>query len=453
MGNVVKFMIWFIDYTVYEKEIDNELKKRREDYFAIKTYNRAKIIGETAPVKIQTFGTGLLRLATIISRNGYDVLYFSYDELQSRIENCVVSPEIVVFSAVTPTIPKCARLVKIIKENFPNALVKIGGVHVTYNEVETKKRYPMFDQFITGYEKDASEKIVGKKLNNVDDIYVDYSILPKPLKEYAINTFTTLGCPFSCRYCVDRLAPRFLAQPDGNISVLKKLLPDKTLVHFFDSVLGFSAEGIVSVCEKLQSAEHNFILSCDMRADMLNPQLLDCLMKAGFKEIRLGVESADEELLLKNNRTLSFEKFQNQIKMIRENSNLYLTLYSITGLVGTSFKSQELTLEYFDRLLTDKMVNEIKNALYVPYPMNNLDYEKQGVFITDDNWENYDRQSYPVYRTENLSNEEIWQLYLLTAKSINNSWLKQIGFSKIEDIPNLNIPYSEYLHKSYLGKK
>ena len=96
----------------------------------------------------------------------------------------------------------------------------------------------------------AAEQLAGHSLQQVGGDYVDYSLLPYPLHTYAINTFTTMGCPFRCSYCADGRAPHFVASPDGQMEQLKKLLPARNLVHFFDSVLGFSQEGIRNVCNE-----------------------------------------------------------------------------------------------------------------------------------------------------------------------------------------------------------
>ncbi len=445
-------MVWLVDYTHYTKDIDPELARLRSEYFEIKTYKRAMIIGETAPVKTRVFSTGLLRIATILARNGIDVKYIHYYMLEDLLDSTEEYPEIVAFSAVCPTVPHCARMAELIKAKSPKTKVKLGGSHVNVCTEETLRRYPVFDELTKGYECEGASKVVERKLNGVSEIYVDYSLLPYPITEYAINTFSSMGCPFACSYCVDGLAPHFVAQPDGNLGVLKELLPRRNLVHFFDSVLGFSADGIRRVTEAVKRTEHDFILSCDMRADLLTPELVHLMEGAGFREIRMGIESSDDELLSMNKRTLSVKRFEEQVKMVRANSNLYITLYSITGLPGTTRESQMRTLEYFDYLLMDKLADEIKNALYVPYPIDGLDYLKRGVYVTNDDWACYDRQSYPVFRTDLMSEAEIWSVYLDTARSINNSWLRSCGFDTPRDIPKTDIQYAEYIQANYLRK-
>ena len=446
-------MIWLVDYTHYRKPIDPRLAKCKQDYFRLKSYIRSQKIGSTAPVKTRVFGTGLLRLATILHRNGYDVRYLHYDMLEKALDSGASLPETVAFSCVCPTVPACAELARRIKETSPATRVILGGVHVNLNPQLTHQRYPIFDKMAVGYEYEAAESIVGATLQRCDGDYVDYALLPLPLSEYAINTFTTMGCPFQCSYCADGRAPHFRAGVDGQMEQLKRLLPPRNLVHFFDSVLGYSAEGIREVCDALERAQHPFLLSCDMRAELLTPDLVKSMERAGFVEVRLGMESADPALLQRNKRTLTVDRFAEQVKMIRENSNLYITLYSITGLPGTTEESQQRTLDYCDYLFREHLVDEIKNALYVPYPMDGVSYEERGVHVLSEDWSRYDRQSFPVFCTDDLSPDALWEMYLHTAESINASWLRSYGFDRFEDVPVIEGYYQEYVEANYLDDK
>lgn len=445
-------MIWLVDYTHYKQEIDEALQQYKRDYFRMKSYRRHQVIGQTAPVKNRVFGTGLLRIATLLHKNGYPVRYLHYEMLEAALVNGEKMPEIVAFSCVCPTAPRCAELCTQIKMRSPNTMVMLGGVHVNVALDETKRRFPMFDRFITGYETAAAEQIVQQPLQNYTDRYVDYSLLPYPLSDYAINTLTTMGCPFRCRYCVDGIAPHFCACDNGQLDDMTKLLPARNLVHIFDSVLGHSEKRIREVCKAIKATGHQFLLSCDMRADLMTPELVRLIEDAGFVELRLGMESADTELLQENGRTLSFERFIEKLTMIRQNSKLYIALYTVTGLPGTTWEVQEKTLQACDYLLRSGLVDEIKNAMYVPYPMAHIDYTQQGITILNNDWAQYDRQSFPVYRTKEMSSEELWHMYLETARRINESWLKALGFSNYDEIPEIPGYYSEYVERNYLDK-
>lgn len=443
-------MIWLIDYTSYRKEIDPFLAECKNNYFKIKSYLRMSKIGETAPVKTKVYSNGLLRIATLLHYNDVEIKYIHHEMLEEYIRQNKTMPEKVAFSAICPTMPLCEELAKKIKEMSPSTEVIIGGVHVNLNPSTTLKRFTCFDRINDGYEYEAAEKLAGKPLTNKPKKYLDFSLLPYKLSEYSINTFTTMGCPFHCDYCSDGMSPHFSASFDGQISDMMQLLPPKTLVHFFDSCFGYSPNGIRNCCEAIRKTDHNLLLSCDMRADIINPELIDVMQRAGFVEIRMGMESSDDELLKKNHRTLSIGSFEKQIEMIRNNSDFYITLYSITGLPGTTERIQKATVDYCGRLLLDHTVDEIKNGLYVPYPIENVDYSKRGIRLITDDFVKYDRQSYPVFETDDMSAGKLWEMYLYTAQKINEYWLRACGFKSFDEIPIYEGYYQEYIKDSYL---
>ncbi len=94
-------------------------------------------------------------------------------------------------------------------------------------------------------------------------------------------------------------------------------------------------------------------------------------------------------------------------------------------------------------------MDEIKNAQYVPYPRDGIDFGQRGVIIKDNDWENYDRQSFPVYETAELSRQQIWDEYLDTARVINEAWMKGWQIQSIDAIRDADI-YPEYIVENYL---
>lgn len=447
-----KSMIWLIDYTTYDVKIAPELAKHRADYFRVKSYHRFMRIGKTAPVGFRTFANGILRLATILTENGVPCRYLGVEELESAIDRGEELPPVVAFSAVCPTLGKCARLARKIKQISPDTQIYVGGPQVNNAPVRTREKYPEFDKLIVGHEKRAAELLAGRELRESSKP-LNYDLLPHPLTEYAVNTFSAIGCPFSCNYCADGRAPKVFVSDDCMIGELKKYLPERTLVHVFDSVFGYERGRALKICKNLQEEGNPFLLSCDMRAELLSAELVEEMWKAGFKEIRMGIESADEELLSVHRRALTAGRCIEACRLVREHSDMYVTLYSVTGLPGTTKDGQKRTCEMFAELLNSRAVDEIKNAFYVPYPYDYMDESVKAALIDDEDWEHYDRQSYPVFHTKELSREELWELYLTTQKTVADEWRKGLGFSSYEEIPIMDGYYSEYAATRYRGEK
>lgn len=441
-------MLWLIDYTHYQKEINPGLKLLRRDYFRIKGYMKRRHMGDFAPPRQAVYSVGLLRIATILNYNKIRVKYLHYDQLKEVLDTGSEElPEIIAFSAVCPSVPLCAGLCRRIKAISPQTKVFLGGSQVNAAPVLTKAKYGCFDRYLPGYELEAAEKIADKPLSLPDGPYVDFSLLPFPLEHYAVNTFSTLGCPFHCSYCQDNQMPYLEAGLDGQIGEMRGLLPARTQIHFFDSVLGYSPERMKKVCRAIRDTGHSFLLSCDLRAEYITKESLSLLEEAGFAEIRLGLESASEDLLQYNHRSLTPELLAPRLELVRQYSKLYVSLYSATALPGTTPESFEKTKRLFSFLLESGTVDEIKNCLFVPYPRDTDDYERLGVQIVDERWENYDRQSRPVFAYAGLSTDDIWEQYMEMSRTINESWLKRSGFQSVSEIPETG--YAEYLSDSY----
>lgn len=443
-------MIWLIDYTTYSVEIDPLLSEYRSKYFRVKNFKRQLVIGDTSPVKTQTYSNGLLRIATLLKQNHVECRYLHYPALIEALDKREALPEIIAFSTVCPTVPRAAALAERIKSLSPNTRVVVGGPQINNALNKSKEKYPVFDKFNVGYEMVAASDLAGFPIKQHGE-HLDFSLLPLPLEEYAVNTFTSLGCPFNCDYCADGRAPKLCVSDNAMLSQMK-CLPQRKLIHIFDSVFGYSTERALAICKNLQNLNHGFLLSCDMRAELMTEQLVHEMVKAGFVEVRLGIESADEELLSGNGRTLKPSRCIETLKMIRENSNLYITLYSVTGLPGTTISNHERTLDMFHKLLIKHQADEIKNALYVPYPYDDIDYSARGIRILDDDWAHYDRQSYPVYDTPFLSRDKIWELYIRTAQVTADSWLESLGFTDYGEVPEIG-NYGEYIQTNYSIKK
>lgn len=441
-------MIWLIDYTTYEVDIPSELKSIKQEYFKIKGYKRQKIIGKTAPVKTECYASGLLRIATLLTQNGVECQYLHYTDLIRKLDSREQLPEIIAFSSVCPTVPRCADLCKRIKSISPNTKVYIGGPQINNAPRLTQAKYPCFDKLTLGYEEIGASAIANKPIK-CNGQYIDYSLLPHPLSHYAINTLSSIGCPFSCSYCADGRAPKHFVSDNCLIEQMIPLLPPRTLVHVFDSVFGYSRDRAKQLCKNLQQINNPFLLSCDMRAEILDKELVQEMEKAGIVEIRLGIESADEDMLQFNGRTLGAQKCLDTVKMIKECSNIYVALYSVAGLPGTTEKGHAKTLEMFHDILSDNLADEIKNTLYVPYPYDDTDYSKLGLTILDDDWAHYDRQSMPVFQSDKLSREQLWDMYVSATRLITDSWLEGLGFSSIDEVPDTGNYYSEYIQQSY----
>ena len=332
---------------------------------------------------------------------------------------------------------------------YPSIRIVIGGPQVNVAPKMTKKLYFGFDQYIAKYDIAAASTIVGSTVSTLKmpPKYIDYNFLPTHVSKYAINIFTALGCRYGCDYCQDSKMPYFESSLTGSLEQLINELPCGAPVHCFDSNFGYSNERALKSAIAISSLNHSFILSCDMRPELVTPKLVETMSRAGFKEIRMGIECTDERVLEKNSRTAKLIDLDSAIYSIRQNSDIYITLYSIVGLPGSTHESFERDRSFYKELLSCKVIDEIKNTLFVPYPQDSKIKYRDGMEIIEKDWVHYDRQSKPVYQLDGLTSDDIWKEYLNVAKAINESWLKGLGIAKLDDLPDRRYP--EYISDKY----
>jgi len=444
-----------VDATFYQKELDENLRDLKEKYFKIKNHVRKQIIGDSVQPSQRNFSIGLLRIGTILKENNCQVKYISIlDDVVKIVRE--ETPDVVAFSAVCPTIDKCALLAKEIRKSCSSKIrIVIGGAHLNVAHTLTKNKYKnIFDEYLYTDENISIKTILGKKTLQINKPinYVDYSLLPLPIHKYSINTFRTLGCVFDCQYCQDKKTPYFERDIKNDISFFVDNLSPKTLIHFFDSsIIGNDYSSFVNMCKLLKDMKHGMLLSCDIRPEQINEEVIELLMDAGFVEIRVGVESGSNNILKKVNRSMEIEKITKRLENAKKYSDLYISIYILSGLIGSEINDCEKTHLYINQLITDHIVDEVKNGIYVPYPMDGVNYSDIGLEILNFNWSDYDRQSFPVYRLKNMSSQEIWDDFLLTTKTIVKAWMHANNITE-EQLESLK-PYNEYNIFNYKVRK
>ena len=418
--------ILLIDGTFYYKKIDETLKEKKLDYFKIKKYIRDKYLGKLDNTNAKSFSQGLLRIATLLKRANQEVTFMSLEELKDNDNDINIKInnnefDIICFGAVTPTVPLCETFCLSKKALGVKSKFIIGGAHVNEAKKLTQERHPNFDQYVAGYEKDAVEQILGYHVDNsiLNGDYVDYSLLPHPISEYAINNlFTASGCSFNCEYCADHRMPYIENSLTGGYERISSLLdPMPRLIHFFDSNIGYRKDRLLNVCTELSKIKHNNIFSCNMRPELLDEEVCEALYKARFREIMIGLENADENILKKNSKQMSLSSLEKKLQMLKEYV-FFVTAYTMVGMPFSTKETLDKTIERCKYYIRNGLITDCKiPAIYVPYPRDDFDYKELGVKIDlDKGWEHYDRASYPVYNLESdghiITAEEIWDANL-----------------------------------------
>jgi anaerobic magnesium-protoporphyrin IX monomethyl ester cyclase len=246
-------------------------------------------------------------------------------------------------TATTPQLPGAVRIARIIRELRPTAKLVLGGPHVTLlNAAARKEATPgrarngmaalgqYFDVLVAGDGERAVFATMQEcgPLIDADDpkgaLFLDSDALnsaPLPARHlidlpsyhYAIDgrraqsLVAQLGCPFSCGFCGGRSSPTFrrvrLRSQEQVIAELRHLHEDRGYTGFMfqDDELNVNP-GMVplmhAIAELQASLGVEFRLRGFVKSQLLTDAQAWALKAAGFRELLVGFEAADDRILL-----------------------------------------------------------------------------------------------------------------------------------------------------------
>ena len=291
------------------------------------------------------FSIALGYLISIAKRQSADVSLFHvtkkpYEEV---FKNKVLteSPDIVAISTITQQYQYVKQWVGWIKE-VTNALIVLGGVHVTLNPEEVINN-PAVDVICIGEGEKAFEEFLIRYKNNEDftdvrslwvkkngnlfknsiaPLIENLDELPFPDREiFNLKSLDPLnrkfkhtylrasrGCPFNCTYCSNHSLKKIY--PNRNRYVrfhsvgrviqeakeVLRLVPDINHIYFHDDILPSDINWLKEFSE-IWKNEIALPFRCKWRVELLDEEIISLLKYAGCFRIQFGLESGDEGIL------------------------------------------------------------------------------------------------------------------------------------------------------------
>ncbi len=312
------------------------------------------------------------------------------------------SPDVVGITSTTPSFSRAAEIAKFAKSL--GAKVIMGGVHCTFRPEEALKSCDVvvrgegeltFKEILSGKElkeiKGISFVEDGKIFHNPSRNFVeDLDSLPFPayelfpLQKYKIMSLvTSRGCFYNCSYCC---ATRFWGVKVRFHSVERVVEEFRRieelgfkLAKLHDSTFTLDRERVIEICKNLIKENIDVRWSCETRADHLDRELLEFMNRAGCVLICMGIDSADERVLLKNKRAFDLEYAKKVFAWCRE-MGIKTRAYIVFGLEGETEESVRKTLNYIKEIKPDQIMLSLATA----YPGTEL--EKGKTIELDYSW-------------------------------------------------------------------
>jgi len=293
---------------------------------------------------------GVLYIAAVLRKHGFEVEVIDGDvdglTVAEMVERILAGrPDMVGLSAMTPQLITALQTSAALKAARPELVVALGGAHFDSTHEDTYEMADCFDFIVYGEGeypllevaqgleqygeenlrrclegtgnvifKDGEGRVVKNErrafIAELDDLpTVDYDLvdihkygIPTMAGRYVISMMLSRGCPFKCTFC------------DAPITMGKKLrfwsleriiqdirfLVDKYDCHNFvfkDSTFTANKKWAHRFCDALLDAGLKIKWRCNTRVNLVPPDLLEKMARAGCYVINFGVESGNEAIL------------------------------------------------------------------------------------------------------------------------------------------------------------
>jgi anaerobic magnesium-protoporphyrin IX monomethyl ester cyclase len=295
--------------------------------------------------------------------------------------------EIVGISATTPQYYESdggKDLATKLKEIFPQKKLIIGGSHASNYYTELIKE-GVFTHIIRGDGELALLDILnGKELPQIisypqlseeemNDFPTPFRSL-KHLSKYnytlfdkpATTVLTTRYCAMKCKFCEERDTKLRIYHPekiDEELNQIKGMGFEALM--FYDDILPLNEERTKSLTEVIN--KYNFLFRCNGHARIIskNKGILNYLIRSGCREICLGIESGDQEILDQIGKgNLVSEIFDSTEAILERGVNV--SAYLMIGLPGESRRSIDNTRKYIERFSGNKQFG-FDLTIFYPY--------------------------------------------------------------------------------------
>ncbi len=379
--------------------------------------------------------------ATLLQSRGHEVIWRDgiaenlsarqfYDSFAEH------KPDLIAIETKTPVIKYQWQTINKLKEISPKTRIVLMGDHVTALPKESLQKSKAdfillggdYD-FALGELSDALEnkrKIPrgfyyrkGRKIVNTGGFQLQHGLDELPFidreitkwwlyqKEYNIRgrpymyIMSGRDCPWhACKFCAwPVLFPKFRARSVRNVlNEVEMLVERYHIKEIFDDAGTFPAQPpgkwLEEFCKgmKRRGLNEKIDYSCNMRVDYLTEKNARLMAGAGFRLLKIGLESANQATLDRINKGIKVE----QIMQACKNAKKYGLTIHLTMIVGYPLETKEdalRTLKLAKFLMQKGYADILQSTILVPYPGTALWKEamQKGLFrINPRDYERYD---------------------------------------------------------------
>jgi len=350
-------------------------------------------------------------LAAILKQNGHEVEF-----LENKIPE---NSDLVIMQGSTIRYNKEIEFLKKIKGK---AKIGIIGPFASVKP-ELFKEYSDFiimgepEQAISQIKETIPKGIVkSEPVKDLDSLpYPDWSIFPvekfsyKPIIPKKPFTFilSSRGCTYTCSYCPYKVFGQYRARDPIKVVDEIEYLQEKYKIKglmFRDPMFSLNQEATKTMAREIIKRGIKIEWGCETRLDRLDKEFLDLLYDSGLRAIKVGIESANEDVMKNSGRKPIEKKHQEEIIEYCDEKGIRVIAFYIIGLPDDTEETVKATIKYAKKLNTDFA----NFTICTPIPGTSFFEEIKDKLITE-NWEEFDN-FHVVFKHKQLTKERLLEL-------------------------------------------
>ncbi|HUT53439.1 MAG TPA: radical SAM protein [bacterium] len=361
---------------------------------------------------------GLMYLASALRRAGHSVAIKDCRKEGwdlAAVEDYVRAeqPRIVGIKCYSNEAEVVARMVKAARQACPEAVIVVGGPHPSMDPRGTLPLMPEADFVFIGEAelslpaltkwvlkgrpgpvpeeirgiafRDAGQVVVREValMENLDDLPLPAWDLMRPDRypDEAAGIFVpafpaapmslSRGCPFRCSYCGCRYIAGGKIRYRTTSSILREIEMLETeygvrTLTFVDDNFTWNKKKAMELFRALaqRPSKIRFTFPNGVRTDGIDAEILQAMEEAGCHLTALGIESGNDETLVRMNKQQTRAQIEEAVKLIRSRTRILVTGFFILGYPGEGLAEIEETV----RFAVSLPIHHAHFCLFIPIP-------------------------------------------------------------------------------------
>ncbi len=403
----------------------------------------AEIAGNWSPAWV-AYLAGFLKSGGYSDYRFVDAMVDDLDEDDLRRIFREQRPDMIGTTAMTPAIYTSQRLLQIAKEECPDAVVFLGGIHATFMFQQVLDEAPWIDAIVRGEGEavtlnlvravdegrwpDERDQVKGiaflgddgavvatpaePSIRDVDSIWPDWGVLEWkkyiyiPMGVPVATPNMARGCPFTCSFCSQWKFWRDyrVRDPKRMVDEIEELVKVHGIGFFIlaDEEPTINRAKFIAFCQELIDRDLGVLWGINTRVTdvMRDEELLPFYRKAGLVHISLGTEAAAQLNLDRFVKETTVAQNKRAVQLLQQNGIVTEAQF----IVGLENETRE-TLEETYQMVMDWGADMANWSMFTPWPFSDMFTE------LGDKVEVYDYSKYnfvsPIMKPDNIDRAEL----------------------------------------------